>query len=105
VSPAAATTIDLEIWVDGQDEPIAVRADQRDMAAFEVEYKMGTSRAMEDMQMVFFRFLGWHAARRIGKIPKDVKRDEWLDTVIEVTPAEDDDEEVLQGADPTSPAA
>jgi len=105
VSPTTATTIDLEIWIDNQDEALEVRADQRDMAAFEVEYKMGTSRAMEDMQMVFFRYLGWHAARRTGKIPKDTKRDEWLDTVIGVEPAEEDDEEVLQGADPTKPAA
>lgn len=101
MSPAAAVTQDLEIWVEGEDEPIKVRADQRDMAAFEVEYKMGTSNAIENMQMVFFRFLGWHAARRTGKIPRDTKRDEWLDTVIGVEPA---DEEGLVPADPTNPA-
>jgi len=99
----AATVMDLEIWVDGADEPIQVRADQRDMAAFEVEYKVGTSTGIEEMQMTFFRFLGWHAARRTGKIPTNIKRDDWLETVIGVEPA--DEEEVLVGANPTSPAA
>lgn len=100
----AAVTTGLEIWIEDQDEPIRVRADQRDMAAFEVEYKMGTSAGIEQMQMRFFRFLGWHAARRKGLIPKETKRDEWLDTVIGVEPVDDEDE-VLVPADPTSPAA
>lgn len=99
----AATTQDLEIWVDGEEEPIRVRADQRDMAAFELEYKVGTSTAIDDMQMVFFRFLGWHAARRTGKIPPDTKREEWLNTVIGVEPPDDDKGIAL--ADPTKPEA
>lgn len=97
----AATTQDLEIWVEGQDEPILVRADQRDMAAFELEYKVGTSTAIDQMQMVFFRYLGWHAARRTGKIPREAKRDEWLDTVIGVEPVGDEEDE---GGNPTNPA-
>jgi hypothetical protein len=99
----AATTQDLEIWVEGEDEPIKVRADQRDMAAFELEYKIGTSTAIESMQIVFFRYLGWHAARRTGQISKDTRRDEWLDTVIGVEPPDDD--EGIAIADPTKPAA
>lgn len=98
----AALTTQLKIWIEDQDEPLLVRADQRDMAAFELEYKMGTSKAIDEMSMTFFRFLGWHAARRTGKIPKDAKQDEWLDTVIEVESADGD--EALVGADPTNPA-
>jgi hypothetical protein len=98
----AAITQDLEIWIEDQDEPILVRADQRDMAAFELEYKIGTSRAIDEMPMIFFRFLAWHAARRTGKIPTDTKRDEWLEKVIGAEPADD---EVLVPADPTNPAA
>lgn len=99
----AATVQDLEVWIEGEDEPIKVRADQRDMAAFELEYKVGTSTAIENMSMVFFRYLGWHAARRTGKIPADTKRDEWLDTVIGVEPPDDDEGTII--ADPTKPAA
>lgn len=97
----AATVMDLEIWVEGQAEPIQVRADQRDMAAFELEYKMGTSNALENAQMVFFRYIGWHAARRTGKILQDVGRDAWLDKVIGVEPVDDEEQE----AGPTNPAA
>jgi hypothetical protein len=96
----AATIFDLEIWIDNQEEPTVVRADQRDMAAFELEYKIGTSRALDEMQMVFFRYLGWHAMRRTGKIDVSIGRDKWLENVYSVEPL--DDEEPL---DPTSPAA
>jgi len=104
----AAITTDLEIWIDDQDEPILVRADQRDMAAFEVEYRIGTTKAIDEMSMTFFRYLGWHAARRTGKIQRKSDgtlpdRDEWLDTVIGVEPV--DEEETLVQANPTTPAA
>ena len=96
----AATVFDLEIWVENQEKPLEVRADQRDMAAFELEHRIGVSRALDDMQMVFFRYIGWHAMRRTGKIDAAIGKDKWLENVISVEVA--DDEEPVG---PTSPAA
>ena len=95
-----AMTIDLEIWVEGKDEPLLVRADQRDMAAFEREYKTGTSQAMETMPMSFFRYIGFCACRRTGKT--DDQFDHWDKSVISVEPP---DEKEIEAPDPTSPAA
>ena len=95
-------TQDLDIWFEDKDEPLQVRADQRDMAAFELEYKIGTSKAIDEMPMTFFRYLGWHAARRLGKIPTDAKREAWLEAVVAIEPPDD---EVLTPADPTKPEA
>lgn len=96
----AATTFDLEVWVENQEEPLSVRADQRDMAAFELEHKIGVSRALDEMQMVFFRYIGWHAMRRLGKIDAGIGKDKWLENVISIEVA--DDEEPVG---PGSPAA
>jgi hypothetical protein len=101
VSKVAATIFDLLVWEEGKDEPIDVRADQRDMAAFEVEFKMGMARAMEEMQVNFFRFIAWHALRRTGRLEKGTKRLDWDAKVIEVEPKPDAEETV----DPGSPAA
>lgn len=93
-------TLDLEVWVDNQDEPLLVRADQRDMAAFEREYKVGTSQAMESMTMTFFRYVGWAACRRLGKT--EDRFDYWEKSVISVEPPDDEGVEL---PNPTSPAA
>lgn len=96
----AATTFDLEVWIENQEKPIVVRADQRDMAAFELEYRVGTSRAIDEMQMVFFRYIGWHATRRLGKIDAAIGKDKWLEDVISVEVVDDE-----QPVGPTNPAA
>lgn len=96
----AATTFDLEVWVENQEKPIVVRADQRDMAAFELEYRVGTSRAIDEMQMVFFRYIGWHALRRVGTIDNTLGRDAWLENVISVEVVDDE-----ESVGPGSPAA
>jgi len=69
------------------------------MAAFELEYRVGTSRAIDEMQMVFFRYLGWHALRRTGVLDAAIGRDKWLEQVISIEVV--DDEEPVG---PTSPA-
>lgn len=91
-------TIDLEVWVDNQDVPLAVRADQRDMAAFEREYKTGTSQAMDSMPMSFFRYIAWSALRRTGRT--EDRFDHWDKNVVSVEPPDDGEE-----PDPTTPAA
>lgn len=98
----AALTFDLEIWIDGNDEPVLVRADQRDIAAFEVEHKTGLKEATKTMPITFFRYLGWHAMRRVGKIDPGKSRQEWLDTVSSVEPEDEPEEEPEH---PGSPAA
>lgn len=85
----AATIFDLLIWEEEATEPVKVRADQRDMAAFEVEFKIGMTRAMDEAQVNFFRFLAWHALRRTGKT--NLKRLDWDKNVVEVEPAADEE--------------
>lgn len=87
----AADRTELNIWIEGQDEPLEVVADQRDTAAFELEYRVGITRALNEMPMVWYRFIGWAAAVRTKKIPADTPRQQWLDTVIEVEPKPDEE--------------
>ena len=94
--------IDLEIWVEGSEEPQLVTADQRDMAAFERFHKVGTSKAMDEMTMVFLRYIGWCALRRTNKT--QVGYDDWEKTIVSVEPPDDEDI-ALQDSDPTNPAA
>jgi len=61
------------------------------MAAFELEYRVGTSRALDEMQMVFFRYLGWHAMRRTGKIEQTIGKDKWLENVISIEVVDDEE--------------
>lgn len=93
----SATRFGLLIHLE--DESVQeVTADQRDMAAFERVEKIGTTQAMENMPMVYFRALGYFAQRRTGAIATSVSREDWESRVIEVEPAPDGPEPV----DPTS---
>jgi len=94
-----AMTLDLEIWVEGQDEPQTIRADQRDFAAFERFFKVGTSNGMNNMTMIFFRYVGWCALRRTGQT--NIGFDDWEKNIVSVEPPDQEDEEVP----PTNPAA
>lgn len=96
----AATKFDMVIWEEDSDVAIEVVADQRDMAAFELEFKIGMTRAMEEMQIVFFRFIAWHALRRTGRLEKGQKRSDWEAKVVEVEPKEEE-----QTVDPGKTAA
>lgn len=96
----AATRINLLIWEDGKDEAVKVTADQRDLAAFEVEFKMGANTGMTDMPVRFSRFVAWHALRRTGKLAPGTKQVDWDKNVVEVE--QEGDEE---GVDPGSTAA
>lgn len=101
---AATMIFDLEVWVDGSDEPILVRADQRDLAAFELEYRQGTEYGFKNMTMVFMRYIAWAALKRLGKTEDSF--DYWTETVVSVEEQdEEQDDEDDVAADPTSPAA
>jgi hypothetical protein len=100
----AATVFDLEIWFDGQEEPTTLRADQRDLAAFELEYRMGIQRAIEEMPMTFYRYIGWHAARRLGKVDPGLSRDDWLKDVVSIEEPDEDEDEESNSGNPTNPA-
>ena len=114
-----AMTMDLEVWLEGADEPVLVVADQRDMAAFELQYKVGTNVAMDSMTMRFFRYVAWAALRRTNQTEE--RFDRWDKAVISAGPPEDEDGDGEGGeggegdegdedgagveADPTIPAA
>jgi hypothetical protein len=94
------TVVDLEIWKDGAEEPELVRADQRDMAAFERKFSIGTARALGEATMIFQRYIGWCALRRLGRT--DLPFEAWEENVVSVE--EPDEEAPQETVDPTIPA-
>jgi len=86
----AATRFELEVWTEGQDEPAQVRADQRDITAFEAASKIGFTRAMDEQPITFFRYIAWHALRRTGQIDVKTALADWSDRTESVDPVEDE---------------
>jgi len=107
----ATMVFDLEVWFEDPESKTLARADQRDIAAFETEYRVGFEDARKTMPITFFRYLGWSALRRRGMAPASkADRDKWLDNVISVEPLDADGKPVTEDseiatADPTPPAA
>lgn len=91
-----AMTFDMVVdYDDGTTQD--VRADQRDCVAWEMREKTGTSRAMDEKPMIFFRFITWHAMKRQGLT--ELGRDAWEAIVISA-----DAKEEPKPADPTNEA-
>ena len=89
-------TFDLVIdYDDGTQD--TVRADQRDTVRWEMTERIGTTKALDDCPMTFFRFIGWAALKRTGKT--DLARDVWDAGVVSVDSPEDPEE-----PDPGQPA-
>jgi len=96
----APTVMDLEVWYENATEPELVRSDQRDMAAFERKYAMGTATAVDKATVQFQRYIAWAGLRRLGRVEKSFE--EWDAIVVSV---EEPDEEAAQDTvDPTIPA-
>jgi len=98
----AGMIFDLEIQYEDQDAVDEVRADQRDMVAFETKYRIGTTRALDEMTVTFLRYIGWHAMRRLGHT-KD-QFEEWEKTVTSVSEPEEQEDGEGEDANPTNPA-
>jgi hypothetical protein len=92
-----ATKYELEVWLDGQEDPIEVVADQRDVAMFEREEKIGFVKALDDMPTLFVRALAWFAMKRTGKIEPGTKRKDWEERLLDAQFAGEDE------PDPTQP--
>jgi hypothetical protein len=72
-------------------EPYEITADQRDIAAWELE-PFGCAVAMSATRIYSFtRYLAWHASRRINKTKLEFRK--WSDLCVNVdsADAEDDD--------------
>ena len=111
----AGMIFDLEICYESLDTVDHVRADQRDMVAFELKQwsgrRYGTTRALDEMTVTFLRFIGWHAMRRTGRLEPSSKFEEWERDVTSVSEPEaeepddeDEDEGEAEEANPTNPA-
>ena len=92
---------DLEVHMEGLDEPLIVRADQRDYAAWEA-YADG---ALAESLTTRLRFLAWNAAKRQGKVSIDFQTFNEKLCIQALIPQEDEpepegDEEDKQGLDP-----
>lgn len=94
----AALIFDLDVWVEDQDEPVKIKADQRDMAKFEAEHKISFKRGLDEIPMVFFRTVGLSSIRRTG-----LKIDE--SKIIEIELAGDEDPNPGSPAAPAGPSS
>jgi hypothetical protein len=58
---------------------------------------------MEDAPSRWLTFISWHAARRTGAIPVDLRHEEWARQVIDVSAVDDDDESDIGAPFPVAP--
>jgi len=91
-----ATTYELEIWLDGKEKPLLLTADQRDVAMFEREEKVGFVKALDDMPTLFIRSLAWFAMKRTGNTEPGTKRKDWEEKVVDVQFVGDDEPDPTQ---------
>lgn len=102
-----ATVTTLLVWLDGQEEPCEVQADQRDFAAWEASPLNDGARELHIHTIP--RHWAWTAMRRAGKVDRSVtwaKFNEELCVQAQFKPIEEDgadaedDAEDEQGLDP-----
>ena len=62
---------------------------------------------VKDAPFKWLTFLAWHACRREGRIPNDLRYEEWEATTLNISnlDADDDDDEAGHPVDPTHAAA
>lgn len=65
---SGANSAVMEVFMEGLDEPLLVKIDQRDYAAWEAHPDHG-----EDRYTLMLRFLAWSAGKRSGQIQVDWK--------------------------------
>lgn len=113
-SPVTLTFPQLSVIHDlhGQLEEIIVQPTSRDAAAYELQahkHNWPTEQAMKHAPFLYFGAMAWSALRRSPEAPEKLKTkgvQEFLDTVLEVTPAVDEDgEEITEEVDPTQAGA
>lgn len=86
-----ANTYEIEVWFEGKEDPVCVVGDQRDVAMFEREEKIGMIQAMDLMPTIFARSIAWFALRRTGHTEPGTKRKDWEDRVIDVQFGDEDE--------------
>jgi len=93
-------TFELDVtYEDGHTERVV--ADQRDLAAYEVQFGMSGPRAMSERTISVFRWLAWSALTRTGRCGLDWTA--WSAVAVYVDVG--DDEEAIETPDPGRPAA
>jgi hypothetical protein len=94
----SVTLLGLTVYYeDGQEE--SVTADQRDIVVFEQKMHTGFVTALEAMPVTLYRYLGYQALVRTGRVSAATKQADWSKTVIGVEPEEP------ANADPGQPEA
>lgn len=74
-------------------EVIEVQTLNPDMVAFDMTRAKHKWPDMQTAPFKWMTFVGWHAARREGRIPADLTYESWEATTLDVTALTDDDEE------------
>jgi hypothetical protein len=87
----AALKYNLLVQLEGEPEPYPIVADQRDIAAWELE-PFGCAVALSTHKIYSFtRYLAWHASKRINKTKLSWQK--WSDVCVDVTSADLEEDE------------
>lgn len=78
-------------------EPLTVQTDNRDMLGWDKTRIPHKWPPMQEAPSLWLTFIAWHAARRTGAIPSDLKYEAWEREVID-TQVDTDDENPEVGA-------
>ncbi len=92
----------LDFVLDGREEALTVKSDQRDFAAWEAQPEAENERAWVHTR---FRFLAWSAARRAGLIDKSIDWPKFNEELcIQVTSRDMDEPEDPEGEQEPDPS-
>jgi hypothetical protein len=78
---------------EGHDE-LEVQADNRDLVLWDLTRAKHKWPKFDEAPFVWLTFISWAAARRQGAIPADVTYERWRDEVLEVTTADDEEDDL-----------
>ena len=82
----------IQVLREGQ-EPIELQTDNRDLVLWDQTRARHKWPKFDDAPFMWLTFLSWAAARRTGAINSDHTYERWRDEVLEVTTADDEDDE------------
>jgi hypothetical protein len=85
----------LRIWRGSLDAPevLEVQTLNPDLIAWDMTHAKHKWPELKDAPFKWLTFIGWHAARREGRIPADLTYEAWEASTLDVSNIDDEDED------------
>lgn len=95
----------LRIWRGSLDAPevIEIQTLNPDLIAWDMTHARHKWPELKDAPFKWLTFIGWHAARREGRIPSDLTYEAWEASTLEVAAIDEDEDEGAGGESTPSP--